>query len=64
MEGGGEVSIPKLVKGDYGLAKPYHCISLLDSLGKTVEKVAAMMVSAHREAAGGFYSGQYGSRAR
>lgn len=39
-------TIPKLGKDDYRLAKSYRAISLLNYLGKMVEKVAAMMVSA------------------
>ena len=58
------VTIPKPGKDDYGLAKSYRVISLLNCLGKMVEKVAAMMVSAHCEATGQFHPGQYGCRAR
>ena len=39
------------------LAKSYRCISLLNCLGKMVEKVAAMMVSAHCETISGFHPG-------
>ena len=42
-------TIPKPGRDDYGLAKSYRCISLLNCLGKMVEKVAAMLVSAHCE---------------
>lgn len=52
------VTIPKLGKDDYSLAK--SCISLLNCLGKMVEKVVAMLVSAHYKAAGSFHPGQYG----
>ena len=41
------VTISKPGEDDYCLAKSYRCISLLNCLGKMVEKVAAMMVSAH-----------------
>ena len=58
------VTIPKPGKDDYGLAKSYRVISLLNCLGKMVEKVAAMMVSAHCEAMGRSHPGQYGCRAR
>ena len=56
------VTIPKPGKDDYGLAKSYRCISLLNCLGKMVEKVAAMLVSAHCERVRGFHPGQYGCR--
>ena len=55
------VTIPKPGKDDYSLAKSYRCLSLLNYLGKMVEKVAAM-VSAHCEVAGGFHPGQYDCR--
>ena len=48
------VNIPKPGKDDYGLAKSYRVISLLNFLGKMVEKVAVMMVSAYCEATGRF----------
>ena len=56
------VTIPKPGKDDYNQAKSYRCISLFNCLGKIVEKVAVMMVSAHYETAGGFHPGQYGCR--
>ena len=46
------VTIPKPGKDDYGLAKSYRVISLLNCLGKMVEKVATIMVSTHYEATG------------
>ena len=58
------VTIPKPGKDDYGLAKSYRVISLLNCPGKMVEKVAAMLVSAHCENTGGFHPGQYGCRIR
>ena len=58
------VTTPKPGKDDYGLAKSYRVISLPNCLGKMVEKVAAMMVSAHREATGRFHPGQHGCRTR
>ena len=58
------VTVPKPGKGDYGLAKSYRVISLLNCLGKMVEKAAAIMVSAHCEATGRFHPGQYGCRVR
>lgn len=53
------VAIPKPGKDDYGLAKSYRIISLLSCLGKIVEKVAAMMVSAHCETDGDPHPGRY-----
>ena len=53
------VTNPKPGKNDYSLAKSYRAISLLNCLGKMVEKVAAMMVSTHYEATGRLYPGQY-----
>ena len=58
------VTMPKPGKDDYGLAKSYRVISLLNCLGKMVEKGAEMLVSAHCEATGRFHSGQYGRRVR
>lgn len=60
----GGVTIPKPGKDDNCLAKAYRVVSLLNRLGKMVEKVAAMMVSAHCEATGRFQPGQYGCRTR
>ena len=57
------VTIPKPGK-DYGLAKSYRVISLLNCLGKMVEKVAAMLISAHCEITGRFHSGHYRCRVR
>lgn len=58
------VTIPKPDKDNYVLAKSHRATSLLNCLGKTVEKVAAMMVSAHCEIRGGSHSSQYGCRPR
>ena len=58
------VTITKPGKDDYSLAKSYQCISLLNCLGKMVEKVTAMMVSAHCEAVRGLHPGHYGCRAQ
>ena len=41
---------------------PYRCISLLNCLGKMVEKVVADMISCHCETVEGFHRGQYGCR--
>lgn len=48
------VTIPKPGKDNYGLAKSYRVISLLNCLGKMVEEVAAMLLSAHCEATDSF----------
>ena len=56
------VTIPKPGKDDYSLAKSYHCISLLNCLGKMVEKVAAELVGAHYDRVQGVHPGQYGCR--
>ena len=56
------VTIPKPGKGNYSLAKSYRCISLLNCLGKMVEKVVAMLVNAHCESIMGFHPGQYRCR--
>ena len=57
------VVTPKPGKYDYSLAKAYRVISLLSCLGKMVEKVASILISAHCELLGGFHPGQYGCRA-
>ena len=46
------------------MAKAYRVISLLNCLGKMVEKVVAILVSTHCELLGGFHPGQYGCRSR
>lgn len=56
------VTIPKPGKDNHGMHKSYRIISLLNCLGKVVEKVTAIMVSAHCKATGGFHPGQYGCR--
>lgn len=58
------VIIPKPGKDGYTTAKTYWCISLLNRLGKMVEKVAADLISEHCKAARGFRPGQYGCRAK
>ena len=58
----GVTIFPKPVKPDYGLAKAYRVISLLNFLGKMVEKVAAYLISNQCEHLGCFHPGQYGSR--
>ena len=56
--------IPKPGKADYGAAKAYRVISLLNCLGKMVGKVAAILISNHYEREGAFHPGQYGCRAQ
>ena len=56
------ITIPKPEKDDYSQAKAYRVISLLDCLGKVVEKVAAYLISNQYERTGALDSGQYGSR--
>ena len=58
------VTIPKPGKDDYSKAKSYRVISLLNCLGKVVEKVVATMISEHCEREGTLHPGQYGSRKR
>ena len=58
------IVIPKPGKADYGAAKAYRVISLLNCLGKMVEKVAATLISNHCEREGAFHPGQYGCRAQ
>ena len=58
MEVARGVTIPKPGKDDYSLAKSYRHISLLNCLGKMVEKVAAELVGAHCDQVQGFYPGQ------
>ena len=52
------------VKRDYSMVKAYRVISLLNCLGKVVEKVAADAISSYCEAAGVLHRGQMGSRRR
>ena len=51
-------------KDDYTVARAYRCISLLNCLGKMVEKVVADMISCHCEMVEGFHRGQYGCRTK
>jgi ribonuclease HI len=56
------VTIPKPGKSDYGLAKSYRVISLLNCLGKVVEKVIANMLSEDTDRGNLLHPGQYGGR--
>lgn len=49
-------------KSDYSIVKAYRVISLLNCIGKVVEKVAAETISSHIEALGVLHPGQMGSR--
>ena len=56
------VTIPKPGKDDYSQAKAYRVISLLNCLGKVVEKTVAYLLSNQCERTGALHPGQYGSR--
>jgi hypothetical protein len=56
------VTIPKPGKDDYTLAKSYRVISLLNCLGKLVEKTVATMIGGHMERENKLHEGQYGCR--
>jgi ribonuclease HI len=49
-------------KPDYTLVKAYRVISLLNCLGKVVEKIAAEAIADHCETTGGLHLGQMGNR--
>ena len=49
-------------KPDYTLVKAYRVISLLNCLGKVVEKIAAEAIADHCEATDGLHAGQMGCR--
>jgi len=56
------VVIPKLNKPDYGVAKAYRVITLLNCLGKVVEKVAANAIAEECEQRGLLHDRQFGCR--
>lgn len=56
------VTIPNPGKDDYTKVKSYRVISVLNCLGKVVERVVATILSDHCEWHGTFHPGQYGSR--
>jgi len=58
------VVIPKLNKPDYGVAKAYRVITLLNCLGKVVEKVAANPIAEECEQRRLLHDGQFGCRKR
>jgi len=58
------VVIPKPNKPDYGVAKAYRVITLLNCLGKVVEKVAANAIADQCERRQLLHDGQFGCRKR
>jgi len=58
------VVIPKPNKPDYGVAKAYRVITLLNCLGKVVEKVAANAIAEKCERELLLHDGQFGCRKR
>ena len=58
------VPIPKPKKDNYDLAKNYRTISLLNCLGKVVERVATEVLSQHCEGGDTLHDGQFGARRR
>ncbi|KAJ5453717.1 uncharacterized protein N7458_004673 [Penicillium daleae] len=56
------VLLRKLDKPDHTLVKAYRVISLLNCLGKVVEKIAAEAIADHCEATGSLHPGQMGGR--
>jgi len=58
------VVIPKPNKPDYGVAKAYRVITLLNCLGKVVEKVAANAIAEECERRRLLHDGQFGCRKR
>jgi len=58
------VVIPKPNEPDYGVAKAYRVITLLNCLGKVVEKVAANAIAEECERRQLLHDGQFGCRKR
>jgi len=58
------VVIPKPNKPDYGVAKAYRVITLLNCLGKVVEKVTANAIAEECERRRLLHDGQFGCRKR
>jgi hypothetical protein len=58
------VVIPKPNKPDYGIAKAYRVIMLLNCLGKVLEKVAANPIAGECEHKRLLHDGQFGCRKR
>ena len=53
------VVIPKANKPDYSQVRAYQVISLLDVIGKLVERTAAYLIADQLERSGGLHEGQY-----
>jgi len=58
------VVVPKSNKPDYGVAKVYRVITLLNCFGKVVEKVAANEIAEQCEQRQLLHDGQFGCRKR
>jgi len=58
------VVIPKANKPDYSQVRAYRVISLLDVIGKLVERTAAYLIADHLERSKGLHEGQYGCHKR
>jgi len=58
------VVIPKPNKPDYGVANAYRVITLLNCLGKVVQKVAANAIAEECERGKLLHDGQFGCRTR
>ena len=58
------VVIPKPNEPDYGVARAYRVITLLNCLGKVVEKVAANTIAEECERRRLLHDGQFGCRKR
>ena len=58
------VVIPKANKPDYSQARAYWVISLLNVIGKLVERTVAYLIAGHLERRKGLHEGQYGCRKR
>jgi len=56
------VVIPKPGKSDYGKARAYRVISLLETMGKLVERTAAHLISKRLKMNHHLHGGQYGGR--
>ena len=54
------VAMPRPGREDYGLAKIYRVISLLNSMGKVIERVASELLNQHCEATDSLHRHRYG----
>jgi Reverse transcriptase (RNA-dependent DNA polymerase) len=55
---------PGKPKADYGLVRSYRVISLLNCMGKVIEKLVAEAIAEHCESTGALHQGQMGGRRR